>query len=72
MPIIIDKLSTSPGVPGPHAFAVRVDIATSSDTLASIASRLTIVTTRSPLFNEAGQADHYTRFPKNGSKIFFA
>jgi len=33
----------------------------------SIASRLTIVTTRSPLFIEAGQADQYILFPKNGS-----
>ena len=37
-------LSTSPGVPGPHAFAVRNDIANVKRCLASIASRLAFVT----------------------------
>ena len=65
------RLNTSPGAPGPHAFAVRTCAIRLADTRASIASRPTIVTTRSPLFIEAGRAHQCIDFPKNGSKIFF-
>jgi hypothetical protein len=37
---------------------------------ASIASRPTIVTTRSPLFNEAGQKRENHTFPKIGTEVF--
>src|SRR5262249_5547881 len=39
-------LSTSPGAPGPHDFAVRIEIATYNDPTASIASRLVTIAIR--------------------------
>ena len=66
------RLDTSPGASGPHAFAVRVDIARRALPTTSIASRPTIVTTRSPLFIEAGQWIICICFRKTETKIFFS
>src|SRR6266849_8628209 len=45
------QLSASVGAPGPHDFAVRRNVARLVDTAASIASRPTFVTTRTPLLS---------------------
>jgi hypothetical protein len=70
--IFFRKLNASQGASGPHAFAVRNDRRSSRGIITSIASRLTIVTTRSPLFIEAGRRHDNHVFPKNGREIFFA
>jgi hypothetical protein len=64
-------LAPATGAPGLHVFAVRERCRTSDDTFSSIASRLTIVTTRSPLFIEAGHRYDNHDFPKIKSRIFF-
>jgi hypothetical protein len=55
--IITRDLSTSPGAPGPHASAVRRDITRQSISPASIASRPTFVTTRTPLLPRRDSAE---------------
>ena len=62
MPIIFDTLSTSPGVPGPHAFAVRNHIARLTIRSASIASRLAFVTIAIRPSCRVGTANRYTLF----------
>jgi hypothetical protein len=59
-------LDTSPGVPGPHAFAVRIDIARLTISSASTAPRLAFVTTRTPLMSrrDARKYTHLSDFRK--------
>jgi hypothetical protein len=66
LPIIIDKLDPSVGGSGPHDFAVRVHRRSSGDDLASTASRLTFVTTRTPLSSrrDGGIKDTISDFRK--------
>jgi hypothetical protein len=70
LPIIIDKLDPSVGISvggsGPHDFAVRVHRRSSGDDLASTASRLTFVTTRTPLSSrrDGGIKDTISDFRK--------
>jgi hypothetical protein len=63
-------LAPATGAPGPHAFAACDDRRSSRGVITSIASRLTIVTTRSPLFIEAGRAQETMIFRNSEWKYF--
>src|SRR5262249_1066234 len=63
-------LSASPGAPGPHDFAVHVDAARRATQTASIASRPTIVTTRSPLLPRQDDVTIIIIFEKRNKNIF--
>jgi hypothetical protein len=69
--LVTRRLSASPGAPGPHDFVVRVHAARRATQIASIASRPTFVTTRSPLL-PGWDSVTIIIILKNGSKIFFA
>jgi len=70
-PIIFGTLSTSPGVPGPHAFAVRIHAARRATRTTSIASRPTFVTTRTPLVSRRDSVTIIINFRKTEAKYFF-
>jgi hypothetical protein len=67
---ITRDLSTSPGVPGPHASAVRSDITRQSISSASVASRPTFVTTRTPLLPRRDDITIIINFRKAEAEYF--
>jgi hypothetical protein len=69
--IIICRLSTSPGVPGPHAFAVRASAARhTARSRPSPPAPNTRDDREAPLFEGTGLRGEDHIFTKNGSKIF--
>ena len=62
----VRELGTSQGVPGPHDFAVRDKHCPSCNAAASIASRPTFVTTRTPLIRDGtGESIHLIAILEN-------
>src|SRR5579871_81117 len=64
------RLSASPGALGPHDFAVCNDRRSSRGIITSIASRLTIVTTRSPLLPRRDKRKRTMILRKTEDKYF--